>query len=143
MKNLYRLATTENGLDIGFLYGMGIPAPSNDYKAYSAKVGKSTGGEARQGYKNDTWQWMGITPNQAHQITAVIEAAIAAGGTVYATLPRANGEKTGINWIDVSAQAAYPEIVKTQGVLNGFLLQSVTLRLNNITIINDPSDVVI
>lgn len=146
MKNLYRLATTENGLELGFLYGMGVPAPSNDYKSYSTKTGKSTGGEARAGYKNDTWQWGGVnglTPTQAYNITAIIEAAISAGGIVYATLPRANGENSGIDWIDVSAQAAYPEVQKTQGVLNGYFLQSVILRLNNITIINDPSDVVI
>lgn len=143
MKNLFRLATTEAGLELGFVYGMGIPAPSSDYKAYSTKNGKSTGGEARAGYKNATWQWTGLTPSQAHNITAVVEAAITAGGTIYATLPRANGENSGLDWVDVSAQAAYPDVVAMQGAMNGYSLQSVTLRLNNITIINEPSTVVV
>lgn len=143
MKNLFRLSVTEAGLDQGFLYSMGVPAPSNDYRSYSTKNGKSTGGEARAGYKNDTWQWTNLTPTQAYNITVIIEAAITAGGTVCATLPRHNGENSGIDWIDVSAQAAYPEITQIQGVMNGYMLQAVTLRLNNITIINDPSDVVV
>ena len=142
MKNSYRLSTSEAGLEQGFLYALGVFSPTNTYRAYSTKIGKSTGGETRQGYKNDTWQWINLTPTQLHHVIDIVETALTGGGIIYATLPRANGENGGLDWVDVSAQVSYPDITPMQGGANGYMLQSVTLRLNNIAIINDPSTVV-
>ena len=143
MINLYRLATTELGLETGFLYSHGVFKPSNGYTAYSTKVASSVGGQNRAGFKNDTWQWLGLTPTQVFQITQIVEDSLANfSGLIYATLPKANGENSGQSWVDVSAQVTYPEVLQVTGALNGLVLQSTILNLNNITIINDPSTVV-
>jgi hypothetical protein len=43
--NLYRMALTEAGLSKGYLQSIGVPKPSNTYKAYSSQLPKSTGGQ--------------------------------------------------------------------------------------------------
>ena len=138
--NLYRMALTEAGLAKGFLQSIGIPKPSNTYKAYSSQLPKSTGGQKRTGYKNDTWQWVSITPTQANEICELVESALSGDGVLYVTLPRANGENAGQDWIDAYGVPSYPEIVPIQEVgINGLVLQSVTLRINNITVVNEVS----
>jgi hypothetical protein len=141
--NLYRLALTEAGLEQGFLVSLGIPKPTNTYKAYSTQLPQSTGGKKRVGYKNDSWQWIGVTPTQASEIISLVEAALAGTGVLYATLPRANGENAGMDWIDVYGIPVYPDIVTIQDAgVNGLVLQSVTMPLNNITIVNEVSTAV-
>ncbi len=138
--NLYRMALTEAGLSEGFLQALGIPKPSNTYKAYSSQLPQSTGGQKRTGYKNDTWQWLNLTPTQANEVCEIVELALAGSGVLYVTLPRANGENAGQDWIDAYGVPSYPEIVPIQEPgANGRALQSMTLRINNITIVNEVS----
>lgn len=144
--NLYRIALTEAGLDEGFLQALGIPRPTNQYKAFQTQLPKSTGGQKRAGYKNDIWQWAGnnsLTPTQANEVIEYIESALSGDGVLYVTLPRANGENAGQDWIDAYGIPSYPEIVPIQepGV-NGRVLQSMTLRINNIIIVNEVSTAV-
>ena len=141
--NLYRMALTEAGLSKGYLQSIGVPKPSNTYKAYQTQLPKSTGGQKRTGYKNDTWQWISITPTQANEVCELVESALSGSGVLYVTLPRANGENAGQDWIDAYGVPSYPEIVPIQEAgVNGFVLQSVTLRINNITIVNEVSTAV-
>ena len=141
--NLFRIALTEAGLETGFLSANGIPKPTNTYKAYSSQLPRSTGGQKRTGYKNDVWQWAGnngLTPTQANEVCEYVESALSGSGVLYVTLPRANGENAGMDWIDAYGIPSYPEIVKTQEVgTNIYVLQSVILRINNITIVNEVS----
>jgi hypothetical protein len=137
------MALTEAGLAKGFLQSIGVPKPSNAYKAYSSQLPQSTGGQKRTGYKNDTWQWVNVTPTQANEICELVESALSGSGVLYVTLPRANGENAGMDWIDAYGVPSYPEIVTIQDSgINGLVLQSVTLRINNITIVNEPSTAV-
>ena len=138
--NLYRMALTEAGLAEGFLQALGIPKPSTTYKAYQTQLPQSTGGQKRTGYKNDVWQWLQLTPIQANEVCELVESALSGDGVLYVTLPRANGENAGQDWIDAYGIPSYPEIVPIQepGV-NGRVLQSMTLRINNITIVNEVS----
>ncbi len=138
--NLYRMALTEAGLAEGFLQALGIPKPINTYKAYQTQLPQSTGGQKRTGYKNDVWQWLQLTPTQANEVCELVESALSGDGVLYVTLPRANGENAGMDWIDAYGIPSYPEIVKTQEVgTNIYVLQSVILRINNITIVNEVS----
>lgn len=141
--NLYRMALTEAGLETGFLQSIGIPKPSNTYKAYQTQLPQSTGGQKRTGYKNDVWQWLLLTPTQANEVCKLVESALSGDGVLYVTLPRSNGENAGMDWIDAYGIPSYPEIVPIQepGV-NGRVLQSMTLRINNITIVNEISTAV-
>jgi len=141
--NLYRMALTEAGLETGFLQALGIPKPSTTYKAYQTQLPQSTGGQKRTGYKNDVWQWLQLTPTQANEVCELVESALSGDGVLYVTLPRANGENAGQDWIDAYGIPSYPEIVPIQepGV-NGRVLQSMTLRINNITIVNEVSTAV-
>mgnify|MGYP000901987100 FL=1 len=145
-QNLFRIALTENGLETGFLISHGIPRPTNQYKAFQTQLPQSTGGQKRTGYKNDIWQWAGnnsLTPTQANEVIEYVESALSGDGVLYVTLPRANGENAGMDWIDAYGVPSYPEIVPVQepGV-NGRVLQSMTLRINNITIVNEVSTAV-
>ena len=141
--NLYRMALTENGLETGFLQAIGIPKPSNTYKGYTTQLPQSTGGQKRLGYKNDTWQWVSLTPTQANEICSLVESALSGNGVIYITMPRANGENAGMDWIDAYGIPVYPEIVPIQEPkANGLVLQSLILKINNITIVNEPSTAV-
>lgn len=141
--NLYRIALTEAGLETGFLQSLGIPKPSNAYKAYSSQLPQSTGGQKRTGYKNASWQWLLLTPTQANEVCELVESALSGSGVLYVTLPRANGENAGMDWIDAYGVPSYPEIVPIQEAgVNGRVLQSMTLRINNITIVNEISTAV-
>ena len=134
------MALTEAGLAEGFLQALGIPKPSNTYKAYQTQLPQSTGGQKRTGYKNDVWQWLLLTPTQANEVCEIVESALSGDGVLYVTLPRANGENAGMDWIDAYGIPSYPEIVLIQDAgVNGRVLQSMTLRINNITIVNEVS----
>jgi hypothetical protein len=89
------------------------------------------------------WQWLQLTPTQANEVCELVESALSGDGVLYITLPRANGENAGMDWIDAYGIPSYPEIVPIQepGV-NGRVLQSMTLRINNITIVNEVSTAV-
>jgi len=142
-QNLFRIALTEAGLETGFIASLGLPRPNNTYKAYSSQLPKSTGGQKRTGYKNDSWQWISLTPTQANEVCELVESALSGDGVLYVTLPRANGENAGQDWIDAYGIPSYPEIVPIQEAgVNGRVLQSVTLRINNLTIVNEVSTAV-
>jgi hypothetical protein len=137
------MALTEAGLAKGFLQSLGIPQPSNTYKAYSSQLPQSTGGQKRTGYKNASWQWLLLTPTQANEICELVESALSGDGVLYVTLPRANGENAGMDWIDAYGIPIYPEIVPIQETgANGRVIQSLTLRINNLTVVNEVSTAV-
>ena len=140
--NLYRIALTELGLEKGFLVSLAVPEPTNQYRAYSATLPRSTGGNKRLGYKNDTWQWLNITPTQANEIIQMVEDALSGNGVIYATLPRHNGENAGINWIDVYGIPQYPEITPSVEGANKQVIQSMTMIINDITVVNEVSTAV-
>ena len=146
MTNLYRIALTEAGLETGFLFSLGIPRPSSGFKDYATQLAQGNGGQKRVGYKNDVWPWAGqnsLTPTQASEICSVVEAALSGDGVIYVTLPRANGQNAGQDWIDAYGVPSYPEIVTIQEAnVNGRVLQSVTMRINNITVVNEVSTAV-
>lgn len=143
MSYLHRIALTEAGLEKGYLFSLGIPRPSTDFKDYSTQLGQGNGGQKRLGYKNDVWQWVSLTPTQAYEICSIVEAALSGDGVIYVTMPRANGQNAGMDWVDAYGVPSYPEIVTIQEAnVNGRVLQSLTMRINDITIVNEVSTAV-
>lgn len=140
MMNLYRLATTENGLKIGFLHSHGLPAPLCDYKAYSARFPQGAGGQSIQGYRHVSLQWLGPTPVQAGRIFRFYEAAMAGTRVLYATIYRKEDIAPG--WTDIVGTPHYPEVVHRQDRLNGLVLVSLVLMLNDVSIVNEISTAV-
>lgn len=135
----YRLATSEAGLAKGYLFAQGVPPPTNtEYRDHAAKVPVSTGGEARHGYRSVTFLWDVLDARQAGVLRGIIEGA---GTTIYATFAKFNGESLGTDWVDVSGKPSMPDLAPAQTITQqGVIFQNVQLRINAVTILNEPAD---
>lgn len=143
---LYRISTTQAGLETGYLLAYDIPMPELvSFQPFTNRRPQSTGGQARQGYKFCTLLWSRLTAQQANIIEALIEAAEVAGGsgngTIYLTLPRADASAGGQNWVDISGTAILPQF-ETEQQSHGVTYVNVQLKLNNVTIVAEPSSAV-
>lgn len=135
----FRLSATST-LTRQNLYALGLP-PVNlpDYKTYSELVPQSQGGQVRQGYINNRLLWDDLDFLQFRTLTRIVEAAIVAG-TIYATVPKANGTALLNDFIDISG---VPWPLEYQPVNNarGVVFQNVVLVINNVVVVSDPSTV--
>lgn len=135
----FRLSATST-LTRQNLFALGLP-PVNlpDYKTYSELVPQSQGGQVRQGYINNRLLWDELDFLQFRTLTRITEAAITAG-LIYATVPKANGTALLNDFIDISG---VPWPLEYQPVNNarGVVFQNVTLTINNVTVVSDPSTV--
>jgi hypothetical protein len=135
----WRLSATATLTNKNF-FVLGLP-PVNlpSYLTYTQLIPQSQGGQSRQGYINTTLLWDDMTGLQFYTLTTIVEAAITAGA-IYATVPKSNG--TGIlnDFVDISGVAnplTWQPIANARGVV----YSNVTLKINNITVTNDPSTV--
>jgi hypothetical protein len=139
----YRLATTEAGLATGAnFFILGLPRPDLvTYADHAARFPAGRGGESRQGFEGVSVLWNRLSASQAATLRRKIEAAEVTGGagngTLYLTLPSANAG--GLHWLDVSGIALMPEWTPEGGEAQGYA--NVLLRLNAVTVENDPSNV--
>lgn len=145
MNCYYRVATTEVGLNTGYFVGRGLPPPDLvTFEPFSTRRPASQGGESRQGYKSCSILWNRLDALQAniiYELIATVEAASGEGnGTLWLTLPRVDGSAPGINWVDVSGIAQLPAF-ETEPQSDGWTYPNVILRLNNVTIENEPSNI--
>jgi hypothetical protein len=139
----YRLATTEAGLAKGAnFFILRLPRPDLvTYADHATRFPAGRGGESRQGFESVSVLWNRLSASQAATLRRIIEAAEVTGGqgngTLYLTLPKANAG--GEYWIDVSGIALMPEWTPEGGEAQGYV--NVLLRLNAVTVENDPSTV--
>lgn len=142
--NRWRIGVSEAGL----AYFLAIPLPPPDVAVYrdaSQEISKSRGGVARHGYKSVTLQWNRLTAAQGALLRDYVQDALdSAGGVLFLTIDRANGTAPTFDWIDVSGRPQLPEFSSSlptyvQGGHRGF--NNVSLRVNNLSIVNDPSTV--
>lgn len=122
------------------LYALGLPPVNTpDYKTYSELVPQSQGGQTRQGYINSRLLWDELDFLQFKVLTGIVEAAITAG-LIYATVPKGNGTALLNDFIDISG---IPLPLEYQPVndARGVMYANVTLTINNITVVSDPSTV--
>lgn len=143
MNQLFRIALTEAALTRGFLFSLPSPMPTAEYRSFTEVIPQSVGGNTRQGYKSVTLQWQQVTPTQMQPITDMVETAQGNNAQIYVTFPRGDSSNSGLDWVDASGYPQYPEIVVSeQQGLSGLVLVSYVLKINNLTIINEPSTAV-
>jgi len=109
------------------------------YRDFSERVPQALGAETRQGYKNVTLFWEQMTYLQGFTLRTILEE-VTAGNELYLTIPRANGEGGYYDFIDVSGYYTMPDWDFPPRA-RGLIYQGVELKVNNLTIVNDPSDV--
>lgn len=141
----FRMAATSAALPESMFFRKGLPVPKlARYQGYSVRKAQSLGGMARQGHAFTVMLWERLDGNQAAVIVQMIEAAESTGGgvgrgVIYQTLPKTSGGASGV-WIDVHGYAIMPEFVPDPDS-DGKSFSNVELRLNNVTIDNEPSTV--
>jgi hypothetical protein len=139
----YRLSLSEAGLSTGSnFFILQLPRPDLvTYADHAARFPAGRGGESRQGFESVSLLWNRLSASQAATLRRFIEAAEATGGqgngTLYLTLPKANAG--GQYWIDVSGVALMPEWTPEGSEAQGYA--NVLLRLNAVTVENEPSTV--
>ena len=137
----WRIATTEAGLASGYFFAMGLEVPTNaPYHDYSTRVGQSTGGQARHGYKNVRCYWERLDRREARMLREAVQAGLDLTGTIFLTIDRANGSGDTFDWIDVSGKPHMPDFDPSRfGGATNIMHENVELFVNNLTIINDPA----
>ena len=142
----WRLALTEAELEFGWLFTLDIPPPTTPtYEDYTERIAQGEGGVATLGYARAEWLWTNVIPTTTFLIKDLVrQALLFSDKRIFVTLDRSNGTGPGRDWVDVSAVPQLPTQTMggpQSGASNAFHSQ-VTLVLNNIQIINDPSTVV-
>lgn len=137
----WRIATTEAGLASGYLFALGISPPTNaPYRPYSVRVGRSTGGQARHGYKNVRMFWANLDRVEARILKEIVEAGIALTGEIYLTVDRADGDSDTFDWIDVRGKPHTPDFDPSRFAgASDIVHENIELFTNNLTIVNDPA----
>jgi len=141
----YRIATSEAGLDTGYLLARGLPPPDLvTFEPFSTRRPASQGGESRQGYLSCSVLWNRLDSLQANALYEIIATAEASDGegnaTIWMTLPRADASAPGVNWIDVSGIVSLPNF-ETEPGSDGATYPNVIVRLNDVTVENEPSNI--
>jgi hypothetical protein len=127
------------------LFARGLPLPQQAvYNDHTNRRPQGGGGQGRHGYNNADILWRRLTAEQANIIYELINTAETTGGqgngTVWFTLLKTTAESSGPYWIDISGIAIMPEWSPTENG-HGVAYENVTLRINNVTVENDPSTV--
>lgn len=145
MRTHYRIATSLAGLATGSFIGLGLPEPQlPQLQRFSERIRQGLGGESRHGYSWVSLLWEQLDQRQAGLLRSLITTAEVTGGngngTLYLTVPSPDATSTGTSWVDVSGLAQLPEF-NTAPYAHGVTYINVELRLNNVTIENEPSTV--
>lgn len=136
-----RLAITEAGLEKGsMLYAWRLPIPTLSlYNDHSTKIPLSDGGQALRGFASVSLTWDRLTWDQARTVRKLVEDAIDGGGLLYASVNRGWNRSGGADdWIDVSGKPHIPDGTAA-GNTQGRVSDGVSLLLNALSVVNDPS----
>lgn len=137
------MALTEAGLARGLLWNKEIPIPSiAPYRDHTVIVGKSDGSNQEYGFRNITFSWDRLTALQGFYIRKIVNAARIGTGILYLTIDRDDATRPGYDWIDVSGRPGRLVLTKSgprqRSGIDTF--DNVTLTVNNLTIVNSPSN---
>lgn len=136
----WRIGTDATNLLSGFFFILGLPLPEAfDYETYTEQVPQSQGSAALQGYSYVSIVWNGLTGVQAYALKSRIQTVRAAGTELYLTIPEDGGDVCKeLGWIDVSGWPALPRFTSPPNS-HGRIYAPVELRVNNLTVVNDPA----
>lgn len=141
----WRIAANAAALEYGSFHQLSVPAPSLcTYKEYSNVVARSNGADASHGFENVSILWDILTAKQAQAINDIVETARIKNGTIFLTVDKAIGLALGFNWVDIEG---YPLQMNLTSALrydrsiknDGPYYRNVSLKINAITVVNDPS----
>lgn len=140
MKNLARLSS-DFDLSKGWLFIRNIPLPTVEYEDFSIRSVRGAGGEAGHGYARAVITWTNVTSSAATWIREKVEA-VSIPNRMYATVPLTNASGPGANWADI-AGFPHPPVITYVGEPSGKGDEAyiVELTLNNVVIVNSPSEV--
>jgi hypothetical protein len=141
----WRIAMTEGGLTKGSFYHYKLPVPSTaPYVDHSAAVMKSDGSQALHGFEQVTLLFDILSGPQAAMIRQFIDAARSGAGILFMTIDKGDGSAPGPAWIDISGTPHRQARLSQNGPIVGSTGQphytNVQLFLNNVTVVNDPSN---
>lgn len=138
MSNQWRLATTQAGLEFGHVIYLGVPRPTVQFADFAQAQPQGDGGSKAVGYKSAVLTWQILSKSQLSTLSQLVKEARDGTGTIYATVTRTSGQEI-MQWIDISGLVAPLTVQPFQNGLNPYGVQSATLTINNVTILNNPS----
>lgn len=137
----WRVATSEAGLELGAFPQVGLPpvdVPS--LQEFTEVVERADGSEVGHGYLTWTGFWETMDGRQYHALRRRVDIARASAGQVlFMTVDRGNGRKSFGDWVDISGKPNAPRTTSGEPNDQVSVYENVTLTLNAVTVINDPS----
>lgn len=147
----YRMALEELVLPRSNFFLLNIPQPSNViFQDYSEISSHGRGGKSKYGFSHVTFHWEKVLTTSTARIRKIIDQVLAGekldgtplDGYLYLTFDRNDGKSFGRGWVDAYG-TPHPLEVTPIGEIAGSSgsrgHESVTLKVNDIQIINEPS----
>lgn len=141
----WRMALAEADLSFSAFQQLGLPVPDVcDFKDHTTERFHSTGAQFLAGYATAEILWNVLTGPQLATIYTTVESAKSGSGILYMTIDLGDGRVSARAWADISARPARPITTQSgpiSGKIRGSLphYENVSLALNNVTVINEPS----
>lgn len=142
----YRVASSLAGLATGhFFVGNRLDQPQRVFfRPYSVQRLQRRGGEVRHGFSQTSLLWKDLLAPQVNflweLITAVEVTDGVGNGTLFFTVPRVDASSSGVSWIDISGIVIMPDF-QISDFSHGLIYTNILLKLNDVTIENEPSTV--
>jgi hypothetical protein len=140
MQNKWRIGTAIASM--WYMSQIGIPRPLEPvYMDYTNLVPQGLGSNRTSGYKHVTLQWSTLTGKALNQLKTPVDLVRTTGDEIYLTIQRADGTTYADDWIDVRGLPHEITYQKVGGDAIGAAYRNVVLFVNNLYIVNDPSEV--
>lgn len=137
----FRISTTSD-LSKGnfFLHGIAMPT-TTQYKGFSETLPQADGGQVQHGYKNIILTWVSVDARTVYKIKQFVDSVLAGTKRLYMTIPMNDGTKVARTFIDVYGRPYPTDVSETAYPNMGIAFDNLTLTLNNVTIVNNPSNI--
>lgn len=135
----FRIALTQAALPTSYNFLYKIASPDTAvFKGFSETVNQAQNA-VQHGYKNVELTWTNVNNNTVYQIKRFVDQALAGTRLLYMTVPYNDGTKPSERFIDISG-IPYPVDPQPLPIaIFGSGYQSLTLKLNNVTILSNPA----
>ena len=136
-----RLSLTELGLSTGYLYLRKIQPPNLiQYSGFTDLVTVGDSGQSRQGFANAILTWTNPSAKTVYYIRKYVDDSLSGSRLLYATIPLNDGSTFYRQFIDISG---VPLVISAQETgqfgSRGIAFNAIELKLNNVTILNNPA----
>ena len=137
--NKWRIGLTEGGK--AWFVSLELPPPNTaPFSERVESVPYSLGKFAEIGYQSIPIGFNDLTGTQMYRLRKYVDDARQNNSQVlHMTIWLATGEKSGVNWADISGYVSPITYSSITPVANGSMYQNVEIIINNVTVINDPA----